>query len=409
MISSKSPHYVRLARALAGRIHAAAALALFAAVVLAPAVAQAQEYNRALRSQDIVLERVGSDGGWMISGRVAMDVQTTQPRDLSFQLLIRVNGQQVDPVNPGAYGWVQRLIFGLGVPGGGGGGVSCVSFCATNCQNGSCNYYQYSNIMCMCANNEAGANVYLPSRFAAPMPPLRPGDEVIISVLPLAGSPALPEIRTDDDVLVLIVPTCTAPTMTTQPQPASTCPSGSATFSVAADGTGPFTYQWQWRPTPTTPPGGQFTNVIDGVNTDPQGGPIQFTATGARTGTVGIENTGGTGTAGSHWEKRCIVTNSCGSATSNAATLTITICRCSPADIANTDGDVGFDGTIDNGDFTAFFNAFFLDAVDPNRLAADIANTDGETTVEGAGPDGAIDNGDFTAFFAYFFQGCATP
>ncbi len=71
-----------------------------------------------------------------------------------------------------------------------------------------------------------------------------------------------------------------------------------------------------------------------------------------------------------------------------------------PADVANTDGDPSPDGFVDNGDFTAFFNAFFLDSSDPNRLIADVANTDAEP-----GPDGTVDNGDFTAFFASFFGG----
>ena len=30
------------------------------------------------------------------------------------------------------------------------------------------------------------------------------------------------------------------------------------------------------------------------------------------------------------------------------------------ADIANTDGDPGSDGQVDNGDFNVFFNFFFL-------------------------------------------------
>jgi T5SS/PEP-CTERM-associated repeat protein len=85
---------------------------------------------------------------------------------------------------------------------------------------------------------------------------------------------------------------------------------------------------------------------------------------------------------------------------------TTTPLGCSPADIANTDGDPLPDNSIDNGDFTAFFNAFFLDSSDPARLIADIANTDGDTTLTGAGPDGTVDNGDFTAFFNYFFEGC---
>jgi hypothetical protein len=231
----------------------------------------------------------------------------------------------------------------------------------------------------MCANNDAGANIYLPSRFAAPLPPLRPGDEVLIWVLPLAGSPALPEIRTDDDVLALIVPNCTAPTITTQPQPASICPTGAAAFSVAADGTGPFTYQWQWRPT-----GGQFANMIDGVNTDPQGGPIRFIAKGARTGTVSIENTGGTGTANSHWEKRCIVTNVCGNATSDAASFTI----CA--------ADFNCSGFIDDTDFVTFAAAYEAFTVPPADASADLTG------------DGFVDDADFV-IFAAAYEGFVCP
>jgi probable HAF family extracellular repeat protein len=85
-----------------------------------------------------------------------------------------------------------------------------------------------------------------------------------------------------------------------------------------------------------------------------------------------------------------------------------TVAPLCPADITNTDGDLPGvpDGAVDNGDFQAFFAAFFLPEADPLRLAADIANTDGETVLTGGGPDGAIDNGDFNAFFAFFFEGC---
>lgn len=91
---------------------------------------------------------------------------------------------------------------------------------------------------------------------------------------------------------------------------------------------------------------------------------------------------------------------------------------CSPADISDTDGTaapVGIpDGQVDNGDFNAFFAAFFLPSGDPRRLQADIANTDGNvangwsTGAAGGGPDGQIDNGDFTAFFDAFFDGCSS-
>ena len=94
--------------------------------------------------------------------------------------------------------------------------------------------------------------------------------------------------------------------------------------------------------------------------------------------------------------------------------LTMTIAACSPADIANTDGETrltdpilgGSDNALDNGDFIAFFTAFFAPESDPTRLAADIANTDGETILTGGGPDNTLDNGDFSAFFAAFFLGC---
>ena len=83
---------------------------------------------------------------------------------------------------------------------------------------------------------------------------------------------------------------------------------------------------------------------------------------------------------------------------------------CSAADVANTDGQTaldggGPDGVIDNGDFSAFFAAFFAADGDPARMIADLANTDGQTAAEGGGADGAVDNGDFSAFFAAFFVG----
>ncbi len=158
-----------------------------------------------------------------------------------------------------------------------------------------------------------------------------------------------------------------------QPAPVSTCPSGTATFSVTAagGGGGPFTYQWQWQPAS----GAAFVDVIDGLNTDPQGGLISFVAAGARTATVSTESYGGSGTAASHWDMRCIVFNAgeCGSVTSNPATLTIC-----PADF-NCDGATDFfdyddfvvafetgdssadfdhDGTVDFFDYDAFVVAF---------------------------------------------------
>jgi hypothetical protein len=174
--------------------------------------------------------------------------------------------------------------------------------------------------------------------------------------------------------------TTPGPTIDTQPLPQQVCPGGSAAFAVTGAGTGPFTYQWR----------------KGGIAIDTVANPTAATAA------LALSNIG----AGDVASYDCVVSNLCGSVTSNSATLTLAVCACNPADIANTDGEAPPDGVIDNGDFTAFFNAFFLDPADPARLVADIANTDGETFLEGAGPDGAVDNGDFTAFFNFFFQSC---
>jgi hypothetical protein len=74
---------------------------------------------------------------------------------------------------------------------------------------------------------------------------------------------------------------------------------------------------------------------------------------------------------------------------------------CSPADIANTDGEAGSDQAVDSGDFTAFFSAFFLPEGAAGKMVADIADTDGVV-----GPDALVDNGDFSLFFESFFAGC---
>ncbi len=86
-------------------------------------------------------------------------------------------------------------------------------------------------------------------------------------------------------------------------------------------------------------------------------------------------------------------------ATTGTLTLPGTLQPARIADIANTDGDPGPDGAVDNGDFQAFFSAFFLPEGNPAALVADVANTDGDPS-----PDGVIDNGDFQAFFASFFE-----
>ncbi len=132
-----------------------------------------------------------------------------------------------------------------------------------------------------------------------------------------------------------------------------TTPSNKAVFAVLATpgpgSTGAATFQWRKNSAPI--------NVIS----NPSAATSILILTNVQTGDAGSYD--------------CVVTNSCGGtgATSNAASLTVATLSptgCSPADIANTDGD---------------------------------------TVATGGGPDGAIDNGDFSAFFQLFFQGCPTP
>ncbi len=185
----------------------------------------------------------------------------------------------------------------------------------------------------------------------------------------------------------------------------------SASLDVVASGTAPLSYLWQWRP---EGPGTQWIMIDNGVNS---GGGKSMVAAGATTASMSMSGfvlppAPGSGTLSESWPFRCIVTGPCGSALSQTAELHLVPTGCNPADIADTDGNTLLSGSapdlvIDNGDFTAFFNAFFADPTfPPTPSAADIANTDGDTYFSGAGPDGSVDNGDFTAFFNFFFSGC---
>ena len=159
----------------------------------------------------------------------------------------------------------------------------------------------------------------------------------------------------------------------TGPEDITSCPAGPASFSVTPTGNGPFTYQWQWQPADGAP----FVDVVDGMNTDPDGGPIYFTASGARTRTVTVENTGGSGTALSHWDKRCIVTNACGGVASREARLTI----CA--------ADFNCDSSVDFFDYLDFVAAFA-----DGLVAADFNH------------DSIVDFFDYLDFVNAFSAGC---
>ena len=88
------------------------------------------------------------------------------------------------------------------------------------------------------------------------------------------------------------------PTITAQPEPQNVCPGATATFTVAATGAGPLSYQWQTNDINLTN-GGHY----DGVTRS------NLTVSGADSTVLG--------------DYRCVVSNQGGSTTSSAAALTI--------------------------------------------------------------------------------------
>jgi len=154
-----------------------------------------------------------------------------------------------------------------------------------------------------------------------------------------------------------------------QPASVSLCnPTGTATFSVTAAGAGPFTYQWQWQP---AGPNTAWAALSNGINLNNQATPM-FNVSGATTASMNIGSISGLGR-----NLRCIVTNACGSVTSNEATLTIRV------------GDADCDQDTDSDDIVTFFSAW-----DRGEPGGD-ADADGDT-----------DSDDIIALFAAWDAGC---
>lgn len=161
----------------------------------------------------------------------------------------------------------------------------------------------------------------------------------------------------------------TAPTISAHPQAAGSCPHSTASMSVMPSGSGPFSFQWR-----------KGTVAIN-----PVANPS------ALTGTLVLTNL----QASDGGEYDCVVTNSCGSATSDAAVLTI---GCSNrADVAGLGGVSGCDGQVSADDIVYFLVQFFS----ANTAVADIAALGG-----GGVPDGQITADDLVAFLTSFFAGC---
>ncbi|MBM3977122.1 MAG: hypothetical protein FJ299_09045 [Planctomycetes bacterium] len=162
-----------------------------------------------------------------------------------------------------------------------------------------------------------------------------PGAGGAVTLTTLATAPANTSFRS-----VAFAPSgaCTTPAVTGHPGSASVCVGAApVNFNVTATGTAPLSYQWR-------------KNTVNLSN----GGAIS----GATTATLTVNPASGA-EAGSY---DCVVTNACGNATSNAATLTI--------DTTDTDGD----GTADCNDGCPN---------DPNKVApglcgCGVLDTDGD-------------------------------
>lgn len=95
---------------------------------------------------------------------------------------------------------------------------------------------------------------------------------------------------------------CVAPSVTGNPPNRTICANASTTFGVTATGTNP-SYQWQVNT------GSGFNNIVPST-----------TYTNPTTATLGVNNVTA---AMSTYQFRCVVTGNCGTANSNAATLTV--------------------------------------------------------------------------------------
>jgi hypothetical protein len=144
---------------------------------------------------------------------------------------------------------------------------------------------------------------------------------------------------------------CPSPYVFDQPIPARVCQAATASMRVSAIGNGPFTYQWR-----------KDTNAID-----------THANASAATATLTLTNVGPADIA----SYDCIVTNACGSATSNPAAVTICL------------SDYNCDDSVDFFDYLDFVDAFATAAAsaDFNR-------------------DGVVDFYDYLDFVDAFSTGC---
>jgi hypothetical protein len=171
-----------------------------------------------------------------------------------------------------------------------------------------------------------------------------------------------------------LTPACTSPSITSQPGPATACAAGSATFSISASGSAPLSYQWQVQTAPNT-----WADLTTDPLPLPCGGAARATAPAGAQTDVAITPCPGVVA----YQLRCLVSNTCGSATSNETTYSV----CAPNCDCSTAAPV-----LNINDFICFQSRFA--AADP------AANCDRSTTPP------ILNINDFICFQTSFAAGC---
>jgi len=180
------------------------------------------------------------------------------------------------------------------------------------------------------------------------------------------------EGRLLDDIAVVAGPAIMVP-----PETAAVCNDGEIEFSVVAAGVGPLTYEWQ-------------IETSTGVWAALSSTPVSLSCGGSATATDADEDTTQITVHGCYevdaYNVRCVVSNSCGSAISNAV---YELCW----------SDFNCDGLVDDSDFIAFTAAYnLLDCEAASMPAGCPSDLNG---------DGLVDDEDFVIFgIAYELLEC---
>ncbi|CAN5808150.1 hypothetical protein BH11PLA1_BH11PLA1_20970 [soil metagenome] len=194
-----------------------------------------------------------------------------------------------------------------------------------------------------------------------------------------------------------------------QPISSNVCPGVPNSFTVATVPAIADNYQWQIETTP-----GIWANLANGPR--PFGNGI-LTISGVNTATLTVTSTVTVSTAPARF--RLILTQACGSISSNVAQLTFLGTKCQPADIANDAGNalppqgnctIDPNNGVNEGDYNLFFNTFFTNQAigSPSDIADDQGTPLPPFGNGGQAPavNSGVNEGDYNAFFNSFFNGC---